>query len=474
VRFPWARPVARFGAQLGAPFGRPSLVRRLVLLAAAWSLTVVVLAGFAMSAFFGHAAMQRFDASLSESLDSLVAGAGVQNGQVVPPDLPEPRTLRAYSGAYWEILAVNGAVTSADARSRSLWDRTLIPPPQIMARAARSPGEAIFFDSPGPLNQPLRVAVMQGRLPDLPAPIYFLTAEDRTPVNKAVRAFATAIAISLSLLGAGLIAAVIVQVRVGLSPLFALRREVAAVRTGESERIAGDYPSELEPLAAELNALMSHTQEVVERQRTHVGNLAHALKTPLSVILTESRQHPGELSQVIVRQAETMGQQIDHHLRRARAAARSQGPGERTPVAPVIEELARTLEKIFAATVSEVEWRCPPDIAFLGERQDLMEIAGNVMENACKWARSYVQVAAEPAAPRHFVLTVEDDGPGLDPDKRHEVLRRGARLDEQIPGSGLGLSIVDELVRAYGGALELSDSALGGLKLVIRLPRAEV
>jgi len=465
VKAPWARGVA--------PFGRPSLVRRLVLLAAAWSLAVVVLAGLAMSAFFSHAAMQRFDASLSESLDTLVAGAGVQNGQVVPPELTEPRTLRAYSGAYWEILAVNGAVTSADARSRSLWDRTLIPPPPIMARAAQSPGEAVFYDSQGPLNQPLRVAVMQGRLPELTAPIYFLTAEDRSPVEKAVRAFATAIAISLALLGAGLIAAVIVQVRVGLSPLFALRREVAAVRTGESERIAGAYPSELAPLAAELNALMSHTQEVVERQRTHVGNLAHALKTPLSVILTESREHPGALSEVIVRQAETMGQQIDHHLRRARAAARSQGPGERTAVAPVIEELARTLEKIFSATVSEVDWRCPPDLAFLGERQDLMEIVGNVMENACKWATSYVQVAAEASSPRQFALTVEDDGPGLHADKRDEVLRRGARLDEHIPGSGLGLSIVDELVRAYGGALELSDSSLGGLKLAITLPRAE-
>ncbi len=445
-----------------------------MLLAAAWSLAVVILAGLAMSAVFSHAAMQRFDAALSESLDTLVAGAAVENGQAVRKDLSEPRTLRAYSGAYWEILTSNGAVTSAEDRSRSLWDaNALIPPPKIMARAAQSPGLVVFYDGQGPLNQPLRVAVMQGRLPELPTPIYFLTAEDRSPVDKAVRAFATAIAISLGLLGAGLIAAVIVQVRVGLSPLFALRREVAAVRTGESDRIAGAYPTELAPLAAELNALMSHTQEVVERQRTHVGNLAHALKTPLSVILTESRQHPGALSEVVVRQAETMGQQIDHHLRRARAAARSQGPGERTPIAPVLEDLARTLEKIFAATVSEVEWRCPPDLAFLGERQDLMEIAGNVMENACKWARSYVQVAADAVSPRRFVLTVDDDGPGLEADKREEVLRRGARLDEQIPGSGLGLSIVDELVRAYGGALELSDSSLGGLKLVITLPRAE-
>jgi signal transduction histidine kinase len=448
-------------------------VRRLVLLAAAWSLAVVVLAGFALSAFFSHAAMERFDASLSEGLDSLVAGASVENGQVAPPPFTDPRTLRAYSGDYWEIAEVNGPVVGAEVRSRSLWDRALTLPPTVLAKAAANPGEAVFFDTVGPLNQPLRVAALQGRLPDLAMPVIFVSAQDRSPVDKAVRTFATAIAISLALLGAGLIAAVIIQVRVGLSPLFALRREVAAVRTGERERIDGAYPSELAPLAEELNALMAHTHEVVERQRTHVGNLAHALKTPLSVILSEARQQPGALSEVVIRQAETMGQQVNHHLRRARAAARAQGPGERTAVAPVIEELARTLEKIFADTVSEVEWASPADLNFLGERQDLLEIVGNVMENACKWCRSFVRVTAQASGPRHFTLTVEDDGPGLPVEKREEVLRRGARLDEQTPGSGLGLSIVDELVRAYGGSLDLATSSLGGLALTIRLPRAE-
>ena len=465
---PWGR-----GSGAGPRFGRPSLVRRLILLAAAWSLAVIILAGFALSAFFSHAAMERFDSSLSETLDSLVAGASVESGQIVPPRFTEAQTLRAYSGEYWELATANGDHLLDEVRSRSLWDRALVPPPSVLALAANKPGEVEFYDSVGPLNQRLRVAVMQGRLGGLVAPVLFMTAEDRSPVDRAVRTFATAIAVSLALLGAGLIAAVIVQVRVGLSPLFALRREVAAVRTGENDRIGGAYPSELEPLAFELNALMSHTQEVVERQRTHVGNLAHALKTPLSVMLAEARLNPGPLAEVVTRQAETMSQQVDHHLRRARAAARSQGPGERTAVAPVLDELARTLEKIFSSTVSEVDWLCPDDLAFLGERQDLLEIAGNVMENACKWCRSYVRVAADGAGPRQFHLTVEDDGPGLDPDNRREVLRRGARLDEQTPGSGLGLSIVDELVRAYGGTMDLSASALGGLKLLILLPRAE-
>jgi signal transduction histidine kinase len=337
----------------------------------------------------------------------------------------------------------------------------------------RDPGHVVFFDTPGPLRQHLRVAAMQGRLPDFGAPVVFITAEDRKSVDDAERTFATAIAISLAVLAAGLITAVFLQVRVGLSPLFALRREVAALRTGESESVTGSYPTELQPLAAELNALMKHTQEVVERQRTHVGNLAHALKTPLSVMIAEAQASPGPLAEVVQRQAGTMSDHVDHHLRRARAAARAQGPGERTPLAPVLDELARTLERIFQDKVSEIEWTCPEDLVFLGERQDLLEIAGNVMENACKWSRSFVRARGEIVDPRQLRLVVEDDGPGLDPAMRTEVLRRGTRLDERTPGSGLGLAIVDELVRAYGGTMSLGGSELGGLSLTIELPRAE-
>jgi signal transduction histidine kinase len=267
---------------------------------------------------------------------------------------------------------------------------------------------------------------------------------------------------------------VIIQVRVGLRPLFALRREVADVRTGKRERLEGVYPTELDPLASELNALVAHNQQVVERQRTHVGNLAHALKTPLSVILTEASQRGGELADLVERQGRIMSLQVDHHLRRARAAARTQGQGERTPVAPVIEELARALERIFRGKIEEIDFDCPDDLMFVGERQDLLEIAGNVIENACKWARRRVRVTCAPTSgARAFTLVVEDDGDGLAADQREEVLRRGARLDESSPGSGLGLSIVDELARAYDGSIVLGESKLGGLKVEITLPRAE-
>jgi signal transduction histidine kinase len=175
----------------------------------------------------------------------------------------------------------------------------------------------------------------------------------------------------------------------------------------------------------------------------------------------------------VTRQTDAMRQQVDHHLRRARAAARSQGSGERTSVAEVLDELARTMGRIFADKGVQIDWDAPDDLYFLGERQDLLEIAGNAMENACKWGRGKVRVRADAAGPERLSLTFEDDGPGLPKDRREEVLRRGARLDESAPGSGLGLSIVDELARAYGGSLKLGDSTLGGLCLEAHLPRAE-
>jgi signal transduction histidine kinase len=189
-------------------------------------------------------------------------------------------------------------------------------------------------------------------------------------------------------------------------------------------------------------------------------------------MIAEAGQRPGPLAEVVSRQAEVMRQHVDHHLRRARAAARTQGQGERTDVAEVLDELARTLQRIFGDKGVVIDWDCDEDLYFLGERQDLMEIAGNAMENACKWCRGKVKVRARALGPERLSLTVEDDGRGLPPDQRVSVLRRGERLDETAPGSGLGLSIIDELARAYRGELVLSDSGLGGLQLAIDLPRS--
>ena len=449
--------------------GSRSLVRRLIWLASAWSLLVLAVTSVAVTAFFYAGVISRFDQGLRELAEGLFAGASVdETGAVSAPPLTDARALRVYSGRYWEIAELRDGRLHALERSRSLWDSELPGP----AADRLTLGATVKYDTRGPLKEPLRAVALVRSLPGRQAPVVFVTAEDRTPIDRDVRSFGLRAAGLLVLLGAGLVAMVIIQVRVGLKPLFDLRREVVAVRQGRAERVQREYPTELAPLAQELNALVAHNQEVVERQRTHVGNLAHALKTPLSVMLAEAGRHSGELSEVVARQAEAMRQQVERHLRRARAAARSQGSRDRTLVEPALEELARTLERIFEIRGVMIDWTAPSDLAFQGERQDLLEMVGNVMENACKWCRREVWVEAEAVSDRRLRLTVEDDGPGLPAERRGEALERGARLDESAPGSGLGLSIVDELVRAYGGAMQFGESARGGLKVEIELPRA--
>lgn len=447
-----------------------SLVGRLIWLALGWSLLVLIGAGIALTAFFRNAALDRFDRDLYEVTQGLYADTTIEEGEVVAPALTDARALRVYSGRYWQLAEItpNGKIRPL-VRSHSLWDQALNGPEEGTRRL--TVGSTVYYNEPGPLNARLRAVARTVRLLGRDQPVVVMAAEDRSPLDRDARRFAVTTAVALVLLGAGLLVAIVVQVRVGLRPLFALRRELADIRNGRAERLNQTYPTELEPLATELNGLLDHNQAVVERQRTHVGNLAHALKTPLSVMLSEAERTPGSLSEVVTRQAETMKHQVDHHLRRARAAARAQGPGERTPVAEVVDELARTLERIFRSQGVAIDWDCPEELCFNGERQDLLEIIGNVMENACKWSRGKVRVVAAEAGPGRMSVTVEDNGPGLPAEDRDKVLQRGARLDESAPGSGLGLSIVDELARAYGGQVRLAASTLGGLRVDLDLPR---
>lgn len=456
------------------PRRQPSLVRRLVLLAMGWSLAALVVTAIVFALLFQQAAIRRLDQTLADLTVNLLTYSTVEDGQVFAPPLTDERALRVYSGRYWEIAEpdANGRMTPI-ARSHSLFDAALETPPDLLAQFKARPGRHVAYYVRGPQNEPLRARAQQNYLPGRKAPVIFLAAEDRSSIDRDVRDFIAATAVAFLLLGAGLMAAVVIQVRVGLRPLFDLRNEVAAVRRGKAERLADTYPSELMPLAQELNALVAHNQEVVERQRTHVGNLAHALKTPISVMIAEAGQRPGPLAKVVTRQSESMRQQVDHHLRRARAAARNQGVGERTSMAEVLDELARTMERIFTDKGVRIDWDADEELYFQGERQDLLEIAGNAIENAGKWCRSRVRVRADAAGPGRLLLVVEDDGEGLPADRRDEVLRRGARLDETAPGSGLGLSIIDDLARAYGGGVTLGDSPMGGLRLEVALPQAQ-
>jgi signal transduction histidine kinase len=288
-------------------------------------------------------------------------------------------------------------------------------------------------------------------------------------VEADTREFNTTLFWSFLLLGLGLVIAILIQVRIGLLPLRRLARALARIRDGRARRLEGDYPSEIAPLAGELNSLIAHSAEVVGRARTHVSNLAHFLKTPLTVLASEAEAQPGPLADAVKRQIFTMRRQVDHYLARARAAGSVDVLGNRTEVAPVLADLARVLTRIHAERAIAIDVACPSGLFFRGERQDLEEMAGNLIDNACKWSHGRVRATCAREG-RNLILTVEDDGPGLSQSERARVGHRGERLDESVPGSGLGLAIVGDISKLYGGFFTLDASAMGGLQARLTLP----
>lgn len=464
-------------ADIGRWFGRPgrSLTRRLIWLASGWIVLALIVTGLVLTSQFQESGLRRLGGVLNTTIDSVILRTSVTETGVATSQIYDQRTLDPLSGKYWVVgePSETGGIRVLT-RSRSLWDADMPLPSELTPRLQAAFGDTISYNSEGPAGEPLRIAATMKQLPGRTRPLVFVAAIDRSNIDADTRQFAAVAWLSLGLLGLGLVMAVFIQVRIGLRPLFDLQNEIADVRKGKATRIGRAYPLEIAPLAEQMNKLLDHNQETVERQRTHVGNLAHALKTPLSVMLAEAGTAEGQLPDVVRRQSEVMRSQVEHHLRRARAAARAGLSGERTPVDEVIDEMAVMLERVFQSKPVEIDWRAPEGLAFRGERQDLQEVLGNLMENACKWSKGRVRVSAGPTGLGQMVVVVEDDGPGLPQDQREAAIKRGARMDEETPGSGLGLSIVDELTRAYGGRFSLAESEMGGLKAVLELPSAEL
>lgn len=455
-------------------FGR-SLVSRLIGLAALWTAILLVAGAVGLTGLYRNSVFRAVDDQLEGAVSSLLENVNADesgNLGVSPPAL-DPRYAQTYSGRYWQVFYVreeSGELISFGA-SRSLFGRSVAIDSELVEEARATPGVRVTGGGEGPGDQRLRVMVIAVRLGPFNDLVLIAAAADRAAAERDVRAFSLAASWTLAAFAIALLAAVFVQVRWGLAPLFAMRDAVTEIREGERERLDEDAPSELVPLARELNALIDHNRDIVERARAHVGNLAHALKTPISVILNESRSQTGPFAETVRRQTEKMQVQVEHHIRRASAAARSHSVGARTELKPVVDDLVRTLPRMYPDKQIQVT-ASVEDLGFRGERQDLEEMVGNLLDNAFKWARSRIRLTASAGEVGRLTITVEDDGAGLPADRRSEVVARGIRLDEAAPGSGLGLAIVDDLARAYGGRLDLSDSPLGGLRAALDLPTA--
>jgi len=450
-----------------------SLAFRLFASAAAWTLVVLPVTAILLISLYRQAVERNFDVRLNVYLTSLVAST-TQGGATTPKEpttLGEPVFGIPFSGWYWQIKPLNGA-TRPEFVSDSLLDQQLklpsqneVPPDTSLTRRAYAAG---------PEQQRLRVVEREIKLAGpLSTPYSYAVAGDASEIDRDLAEFTTMLIAALAVLGLGLVVATFFQVRFGLSPLRAMRQNLAEIRSGEAEQLQGEQPEEIRPLQQELNALIQSNREIVDRARTHVGNLAHALKTPLSVISNEARAHEGPLSSKVIEQAQIMRTQITHHLDRARVAARSSVIGDITDVDGVLQALKRTVDRLYEERGLDVEVASIPGLKFQGEKQDFEEMVGNLLDNACKWARSRVRAEARPGkGAARFTVIVDDDGPGLTEAELAKGVRRGQRLDETKPGSGLGLSIVADLAHLYKGRFELEPSPEGGLRARLELPAA--
>jgi signal transduction histidine kinase len=369
-----------------------SLAFRLAAGAAIWCTAGLLVSGLVLASLFRETIEQGFDQRLAALLESLIAASEARPDNQVDLIRPlgEPRFSQPFSGWYWQIDNASGVVL----RSRSPWDQILAraPAPDSVS-ASGEPGSRIQrYMTAGPDGQSLRVIARGISLPPSATDFVFRVAGNRAEVREETRRFNETPAWSLGALGLGLVAAVLLQVRYGLLPLRRLGRSLAEIRLSRASRLEGRFPREVQPLVQELNALVDHNAAVLARARSQIDDLAHALKTPMSVLVNEAAASRGALAATVKRQTARMRRKVDHTLARARAAEAANVLGARTPLAPIVHDLSRTLKRIYTGRPLTIDVACDKNAVFAGERQDLEEMIGNLLDNACKWARSHVRV----------------------------------------------------------------------------------
>ncbi len=446
----------------------------------------LALAWVLLNGLFRDHATRGFQAELQAHLEQLTARLDFnEQGQPVidAASLSDPRWLKPYSGRYWQVdVRREGQHQTGVLRSRSLWDQALALPPDVVAD-----GAIHVHWLNGPSGQPVLALERSVRTAQTQGDVWTLVvAADTQDMQRAMDHFAGVLAASLSVLLVLLGLAAVAQVWFGLAPLRTLQKAVTDLSHGHSTRLQGQFPAEIQPLADDFNRTLQRQEEGVARARTQAGNLAHALKTPLAVMAQAAHvaatprgqtdadpsdaRVAADLSALVLEQVARARQHVDWHLSHARASASAHTPGMRCEVGAAVAGLQRVLDRVHDHRGLTITSQCePPELAFAGEAQDLQEMLGNLMDNACQWAATQVRVGA--AVVGHgLVVQVEDDGPGIPEASRQAMLARGARLDEATPGSGLGLAIVADLAGLYGGALVLMESPMGGLKAVLTLP----
>lgn len=441
---------------------------------AVWTFVALLGTGLILSTIFRGNTQRDFERLLEAHAFNLMGAIIVNDtGELSgAPNMGDPRFQTPLSGWHWSV------VTAQEPGNLLLHSQSVSGDIADMPPVVDAPFDEQFrrlstvIDPNGNILRQLEAQLYVGEGETL---YQVLVAGNTSDIEEAVRNFNRTLWLFFVLFGTGTVLATFFVIRIGLRPLRAATTALHDVREGKKDNLDGQYPVEIQPLAGEINALISTNRSIVERARTQVGNLAHALKTPLAVIVNEVRASNDKKSSLIGEQADLMKSQVQTYLDRARIAAQRDVIVSRTPLLPVLEKLVRVMRKLSPQVEFDIE-TSDPSMAFRGEEQDVEEIFGNLLENASRFARRKVTIrvadhneAAGGAA--QMRIEVCDDGPGLSPEDRKKALKRGIRIDESQPGSGLGLSIVRDITTEYGGDFRLEESASGGLKAVVILPK---
>ena len=438
-----------------------SLTRRMIVVAALWITLLLLAGGFALERVQTASVVRNFDDQLEYVLNAMIAASEIgPDGEVRfnrPP--ADQRFIEPYSGVYFQVSG-----EGADAfPSRSLWDR------RLRVSTQHNDVEVHKYNSDEFAGEPLRIVERDIVLPGSAIRWRFQVAQSRDTIDGQIREIRATLFWSFLVLGIGLLLLAALQTVYGLWPLRRVRREVSQIRSGEKTRVSGEFPTEIRPLTEEINQLLAHSEAQAEEARRHAGNLAHALKTPLTVITNAATARSPDLADTVCREAIVMRRQVDHHLARARAIGRRTSAHARSVVWESVDAVQRAVDRLYEHVTVDIAGNRTVQVRV--ERQDLDEMIGNLVENAAKYGGGRVFVTVEPHDKTVDVL-VEDDGPGISENERGLLFQRGARLDTTgKPGTGLGLAIVRDVAKIYGGSVSLEESEdLGGLLARLTLP----
>ena len=447
-----------------------SLRARLIIGAAIWIAIGVYAAGIFIAALFRQFATDTVDGELRKHLDELVTLIDVDADgfpRLYRP-LSDPLFSQTGSGFSWQVSR------SGKSLIKSLSASTEALPVPDDALAANEIRKLMLEGQQGPMIVFERLFLAEG---GTPPPLRIQIGAESTVVDRMLPTFNIPLTFSLALLAFALIAAAALQVSFGLQPMSRLPRALGAIGSGNAAKLPRDFPSEVQPLVDDLNNLIEINGQMVLRARAQAGNLAHALKTPLAVLTDEAYRlenaGQAEPAAVILQQSQRMQRQIDYQIARARAAASRSVPGVVAPVAATVSNIITAMKRLYAAKNLRIDVDIDARCAALCDPMDLNEMLANLIDNACKWAAETIAIRGSmDEGSNQVVIAVEDDGPGLPAEAMDVVFRIGERLDEQVPGSGLGLPIVRDLAQLYGGEIGLDNSTKGGLKAILRLPQA--